>query len=247
MARKKKSGGGGGPGAPLWMSTYGDMVTLLLCFFVLLYAFSTLDVQKFTALTESLQNAFNIQPGGRTDSKSLGLDGGMTRQGAGDAPKATASDQVENSRQVLALMQETIKNEHLEDEITIEVTERGVVISFSEQFLFDEGSARIHPDALRILFKIGNVVKSLPNMVSLEGNTDSARLQDSIYGDNWGLSAARAAVVASYLNNSLGIPANRLKAVGLGPSSPLVPNDSAEHMAINRRVDMVILSQHSIH
>jgi chemotaxis protein MotB len=246
MARKKKSGGGT-PGAPMWLATYGDMVTLLLCFFVLLYAFSTLDVQKFTALTESLQNAFNIQPGGHTESKSLSIDGGMSGQGAGDAAKPTTSDQVENSRQVLALVQEAIKNEGIEDEITIEVTERGVVISFSEQFLFDEGSAKMHPDALRILFKIGSVVKNLPNMVSLEGNTDSMRLQGSIYGDNWGLSAARAAVIASYLNNSLDIPANRLKAVGLGPSSPLVPNDSAEHMAINRRVDMVILSLHSIH
>jgi chemotaxis protein MotB len=246
MARKKKSGGGGGPGAPLWMSTYGDMVTLLLCFFVLLYAFSTLDVQKFTAVAESLQQAFNIMPGGPSTSSRQSIDDGALGEGAGDAERPTTSDQTNNSRQVLALVQEAIKTESLEDEITVEVTERGVVVSFSEELLFGEGSARLHPDATRILYKIGSIIKALPNEVSLEGSTDSDVLQNSIYGDNWGLSAARAAVVTSYLDSVLQIPANRLKAVGLGPSAPKVPNDTDEHKALNRRVDMVIMSLHSI-
>jgi chemotaxis protein MotB len=247
MARKKKSGGGGGPGAPLWMSTYGDMVTLLLCFFVLLYAFSTLDVQKFTAMAESLQQAFNIMPGGPVASSPVRIEEGALREGAGDAQRETQSDQVNNSNQVLALMQEAIKKENLGDEIRVVIDERGVVVSFSEQLLFDEGSARIRPTAVRLLYKIGSIIRSLPNDVELEGRTDSAVLQDSIYVDNWGLSAARAAAVTSYLNRELGISVNRLKAVGLGPSRPVSPNDTEEHMALNRRVDMVILSLHSIH
>jgi chemotaxis protein MotB len=147
----------------------------------------------------------------------------------------------------LALLQEAIKKENMSDEIEVVVNERGVVISFSEQLLFDEGSARLHPGATRILYKIGQITNSLPNQVALEGHTDSAPLEGSIYGDNWGLSAARAAAVTSYLNNTIGVAAGRLKAVGLGPSAPAVPNDFEEHMALNRRVDMVILSLHSIH
>lgn len=246
MARRKKDSGGGGAGAPLWMATYGDMVTLLLCFFVLLYSFSTIDARKFEALSVSMQNAFNIQPGGRTTVQAPGLQEGSLMDGMGDTRHVTDSNQTESSHQVLALLQEAIKSEHLEDEIKVVVDERGVVISLSEQVLFAEGSARIHPEALRILYKIGGILDSLPNQVAVEGHTDSAQPISSIYGDNWGLSAARAAAVTSYLNETLKIPTGRLRVVGLGSSSPLVPNDTEEHMRLNRRVDIVILSQHSV-
>lgn len=245
MARKKKDKGGGGGGAA-WMNTYADMVTLLLCFFVLLYSFSSLDAQKFTALSQSLQNAFNIQPGGRTQSPATGVQEGTFAPEMGETQRPSQQQEPENSREVLALAQEAIKNEDLKDEIKVVVNERGVVISMSEQFLFDEGSARIHPEALRLLYKIGGVLNMVPNQVVVEGHTDSTPPTGSSYGDNWGLSSARAAAVTSYLNASLNVAADRLRAVGYGASSPLVPNDTPEHMRLNRRVDIVILSLHSV-
>jgi chemotaxis protein MotB len=246
MARKKKQAAAG-PGAPLWLATYGDMVTLVLCFFVLLYAFSTLDTQKFTAMAESLQQAFNIMPGGPAATSARSLVDGALGEGAGDAARPTESNQTYNANRVLALVQEAIKQENLGDDIRVDMEERGIVISFSEQLLFAEGSAKLRPAALRLLYKIGMIINSLSNEVELEGHTDSAILQNSIYVDNWGLSAARAAAVTSYLNREIGVSDKRLKAVGLGPARPKSPNDTEEHMALNRRVDMVILSQHSIH
>jgi chemotaxis protein MotB len=247
MARKKKVESGAS-GAPAWMSTYGDMVTLLLCFFVLLYAFSSLDTQKFISMAESFQRAFNVQPGGGQPvaGPSLGGDN-MMPSVPGEVDEPTDSDQTERARQVLALVQEAIKAENLEDEVKVSVAERGVVVSFSEQFLFSEGSARIHPEALRILYKIGQIIETIPNKVDVEGHTDSNQPLNSIYGDNWGLSSARAASVTSYLNNELGIDAARLKAVGLASISPQVPNDTEQHMILNRRVELVILSLHEIH
>lgn len=244
MARKKKQAEGGGGAA--WMNTYADMVTLLLCFFVLLYSFSSLDTQKFVALSESLQNAFNIQPGGRTATTAPSIEDGSLGEGAGDADRKTESEQRENSNKVLALVQEAIKTERLEDEIKVEVTERGVAISLSEQLLFNEGSARIHPEAMRILYKIGEILKLVPNQVAVEGHTDSAQPINSIYGDNWGLSSARAASVVSYLNESIKVPEDRLRAVGLSSRSPVIPNDTEEHMRLNRRVDIIVLSLHNV-
>ncbi|MDR1965647.1 MAG: OmpA family protein [Synergistaceae bacterium] len=246
MARKKKSDGGGGGGAPAWMSTYGDMVTLLLCFFVLLYSFSTIDAKKFEAISVSLQNAFNIQPGGPSQTNSASIKDGALGEGPGDAPRPTDSTQTFNSNSVLALVQNSLKDEDLGDEITIAVNERGVVISLSEQLLFGEGTAKLQPESLRILYKIGSVLNSLPHQISVEGHTDSGVPLRSIYIDNWGLSSARASRVTAYLNESIKIPQDRLKAVGLGASSPLVPNNSEENMRLNRRVDIVILSQHSV-
>ncbi|MDR3321441.1 MAG: OmpA family protein [Synergistaceae bacterium] len=247
MARKKKSSGGGTPGAPLWMATYGDMVTLVLCFFVLLYAFSTLDIKKFNQLSVSLQTAFSIQPGGPAQTDVQGTNqGGITEAQPGNVERREESSQTEVSKQLLALVQEALKSEKLNDEIKYTQDERGVIISMSEQMLFEEGSAKLRPSAQRIIYKLTEALKRIPNMLEIEGHTDSNPLQNSIYRDNWGLSAARAASVVTHLNERDGVPANRLKAVGLGSSKPMSPNDTEEHMSHNRRVDMVILSRHSI-
>jgi chemotaxis protein MotB len=248
MARKKKSDGGGGGGAPAWMSTYGDMVTLLLCFFVLLYSFSTIDAKKFEAISTSLQSAFNIQPGGATMSSKSAVDGGMNDDGAGDAKRPTDSDQTFNSNNVLALVKSALEDELDRDQVTVALNERGVVISLSEQVLFEEGSAKIKEEPLRILYKIGRVLNTIPNDISVEGHTDSGvpEKNKSIYIDNWGLSAARAARVTSYLDEPLKVSPKRLRAVGLSSLAPVVPNVSEENMRLNRRVDIVILSIHPV-
>jgi chemotaxis protein MotB len=245
MARKKKSEGGGG-GCPAWLATYGDMVTLLLCFFVLLYSFSTLDAKKFEAVAASMQNAFNIQPGGTTTSDVKSVMYGSLRENQGNADRPTDSDQVYNSNRVLALVQKALKDELKGEEVSVSVSDRGVVVALSEQMLFEEGSAKLRPEALRILYKIGGVLETLPNDISVEGHTDSGVPVRSVYIDNWGLSSARASRVTAYLDESIGIPQNRLRAVGLGASAPIVPNISEEHMKLNRRVDIVILSMHPV-
>lgn len=246
MARRKKGGGGGGGGEGSWLNTYADMVTLLLCFFVLLFAFSSLDKQKFTAFAQSLQTAFNIQPGGRTPDSAPNIEGGQLLDGAGDTRVVTTSNMTEISHQVLAMLQQAIKEMDLESEIDTWVDERGVVVSISEQLLFDQGSARLHPEARRIIYKIGQILHRLPLRMDIEGHTDPEIPVNSIYGDNWGLSSARAAVVTSYLADTVGIPPKRMKAVGLSSTMPKIPNDTPANMRLNRRVDIVIESQHSV-
>ena len=245
MARKKKQQEAP-PGAPLFMATYGDMVTLLLCFFVLLYSFSTLDVKKFEVMAASFQTAFNIQSGGQTSSSPASIQDGSLSQGQGEVSAQSTGQGAQISQRVLAMIREAIKNERLDDEIQIVVNERGVSISMSEQLLFDESSATLHPEAARILYKIGEILKDIPNHISVEGHTDNSLPTGTLFRNNWNLSAARAATVTSYLEGSIGIGENRLQAVGMGSSNPVVPNDSLEHRSLNRRVDLVILSEYSI-
>jgi chemotaxis protein MotB len=246
MARKKKAASGGGGGAPAWMSTYGDMVTLVLCFFVLLYSFSSLDVKKFAEMAESMQSAFNIQPGGTTKSDVQAVMYGSLRDNQGNADRPSDSDQMYNSNRVLALVQKALTTELKEDEVSVSVNDRGVVVALSEQVLFEEGSAKLRPEAVRILYKIGVVLAELPNDISVEGHTDSGVPLRSVYIDNWGLSSARASRVTAYLDETAGIPQSRLRAVGMGASAPVVPNISEENMKLNRRVDIVILSVHPV-
>jgi len=245
MARKKKQPEAG-PGAPLYMATYGDMVTLLLCFFVLLYSFSTLDAKKFEMIAASMQMAFHIQPGGPASSSPASIQEGAMMQGSGEATSPSDGHRDQAVQRVLALVRDTIKTERLEDEIHIVENERGVAISMSEQILFADSSAELFPDGARIIYKIGTFLETIPNSIAIEGHTDNLIPSGTRYRNNWGLSAARSAAVASYLNESIGIDGKRLRAVGMSSAEPVVPNDSPEHRSLNRRVDLVILSEYSI-
>ncbi|ACZ19556.1 OmpA/MotB domain protein [Thermanaerovibrio acidaminovorans DSM 6589] len=241
MARKKKQPEGP-TGAPLFMATYGDMVTLLLTFFVFLYSFSSIDVQKFQKMIFSFQGALGVLPGGKTIQEDAGVYQGKVGQDAGDSIKRTQEFKEGIARQLQALA----KEEGLQSQMKVHVDQRGVTVSMSEQFLFAPGSAELSPFARRVLFKVGQVLRVVRFPLSFEGHTDNTPMEGGLYGDNWGLSAARAAAVASYMVNRIGLSDKNVQAVGYGPSKPLVPNDTPEHRAINRRVDIVILTEHSI-
>ncbi|MDI9370637.1 MAG: flagellar motor protein MotB [Synergistaceae bacterium] len=237
MARKKKEESQ--PGAPLWLLTYGDMVTLVLTFFVLLYSMSSIDVQKFELMILSFQGAMGFLPGGKTVQQDSSVFGGQTSQSAGESPKTSTEMQ-----QVARNLRNYLRAEGLEKEIEVRVDQRGVTVSLSDQFLFDSGRADLKPEGMRVMYKIAEFVKDVIPAVAVEGHTDSVPLLGGIYRDNWGLSAARAAAVVSYLDSRAGFDPQKLQAVGYGPSRPLVPNDTPEHQALNRRVDIVFLSKY---
>ena len=240
MARKKKAAEGS-VGAPLYMATYGDMVTLILCFFVLLFAMSTIDAEKFRQATISLQGSLGVLRGGRTI-----VDDPMPRPATGDDGRSPGeSPRVEmDTRHVARTIEAYLRTEGLERSIQVTLDQRGVTVSMSDQFLFTSGSAELRTDGRRVLFRIADIVRSVNfPAISVEGHTDSIPLVGGRYRDNWGLSAARAGVVASYLENEGNLPPHRLQAVAYGPNRPVVPNDTAEQRALNRRVDLVFLSQ----
>ena len=241
MARKKKEPQGSA-GAPLFMATYGDMVTLLLTFFVFLYSFSSIDVQKFKKMMFSFQGALGVLPGGKTIQEDSAAFQGSMGQDAGDANRRTEQFKKGVAQQLQALA----KQEGLENQIVVQVNQRGVTVSLSEQFLFAAGGTDLSPLSRRVLFKIGQILKTFPNQLAVEGHTDNSPLEGGLYKDNWGLSAGRAAVVASYLADRVGISPSRLQAVGYGASKPIVPNDTPEHRALNRRVDLILLTQYSL-
>ena len=240
MARKKKGGGDAAPGAPLYMATYGDMVTLILCFFVLLFAMSSVDSQKFQKALISLRGSLGVLKGGVTTEPSPDPNAsGEEAVGPG------SSERVELDTQYVAhTVNSYLRSENLDKSIRVSVTQRGVLVSISDQFLFDSGSAVLKTDGKRALYKIATLVRDKVPAIAVEGHTDSVPLAGGIYRDNWGLSSARAAVVTSYLQDSGGVDPLKLQAVGYGPNHPVVPNDTAEHRALNRRVDLVFLSQY---
>ena len=242
MARKQKPPEAG-PSAPLFMATYGDMVTLVLCFFVLLYAMSTLDAQKAQQAVLSLRGSLGVLRGGRT-LEAPTVPNPAPPANEGRTPGPSPEIRVLDTQHIAYNVNSYLRSEGLDKSVQVTVNQRGIAVSMSDQFLFNSGSAELKPDGQRVLYKIATLVRDEVPAISVEGHTDSVPLRGGIYRDNWGLSAARAARVASYLQENGQVDARRLQAVGYGPSRPMVPNDTREHQALNRRVDLVFLSQY---
>ncbi|MCL1941128.1 MAG: flagellar motor protein MotB [Synergistaceae bacterium] len=238
MARKKKEAEAP-PGAPLFMATYGDMVTLILCFFVLLFAMSTIDAQKFQKMIISFRGSLGVMKGGKAQEESPTPFGGERGQAPGSAPRYEMDTQ-----SVARTVEAYLKNEGLEKSVQVRVDQRGITVSMSDQFMFDSGSAELKSAAKRTLTMIASMVRDVAPAVAVEGHTDNNPLAGGIYRNNWGLSAARSASVVTWLEDDGKYPPTALQIVGFGAAKPIVPNDTAANRSLNRRVDIVFLSQY---
>lgn len=219
-------------GAPAWMATYSDMITLLLCFFVLLYSFATLDVQKFTAIAQSMSGALGV------------LDSGMTvsmEPLVNSFPADSPTEEVEEFRNLYEEMSEYIKDNNLGASITLRLDERGLLVRFMDDVLFDSGKADLTPRARDIINKVAEIIKQNDKNVRVEGHTDNVPINTFKFPSNWELSTTRAVNVVKYLIEQNGIDAYRMSASGYSDQHPVDDNNTAEGRQKNRRVDMVIL------
>ena len=221
-------------GAPEWMSTYGDMMTLLLCFFVLLFSFATLDVQKFQAIAQSMNGSLGV------------LDSGMTLSMeplVNSFPADSPNEEVEEFRQLYEQMSEYIKENNLESSITLRLDERGLLVRFMDDVLFESGKADLTPKAREIINKVSEIIRQNNKNIRVEGHTDNVPINTFRFPSNWELSTTRAVNVVKYLIEERGIEAKRMSASGYSDQHPVDDNDTSEGRQKNRRVDMVILRE----
>lgn len=221
-------------GAPEWMSTYGDMVTLLLCFFVLLFSFATLDVQKFKAIAVSMNGSLGV------------LDSGMTLSMeplVNSFPSDSPTEEVEEFKKLYEQMNEYIKENNLESSITLRLDERGLLVRFMDDVLFDSGKADLTPKAREIINKVAEIIRQNDKNVRIEGHTDNVPINTFRFPSNWELSTTRAVNVVKYLIEEEGIEAKRMSASGYSDQHPVDDNATSGGRQKNRRVDMVILRE----
>lgn len=224
-----------------WMTTYGDMVTLLLCFFVLLFAFSEIDAQKFEAVIKSFQGSLGVLKGGKTIQTSPLINTDALLE-----DKYTIEQQeVEDFSKLKVLIEEYAEQNSLETKLIASIEERGLVIRILDNVFFDSGKADIKPKAKEILSYIGDVLKReefQDKHIKVEGHTDTDPIIKSNYfPTNWELSAIRATNVLRFMVEQKGIKGNRISSAGYSYYRPVAPNDTDENKAKNRRVDIVVL------
>ncbi len=219
-----------------WLVTYSDMVTLLLAFFVLLFSFSTLDMVRFQRALISLQEALGVLQGGRTVAADpVDTDDTLNREMHREALQIA---------QLLAVRQQlerALEDGDLGGGVTLDLTERGLILHFTDRVLFESGSADLRPGAREVLDRISPILAEIPNHIRIEGHTDNVPINTFRFPSNWELSTARATSVLQYLLQLEASNPGRLSAAGYGEYRPLDTNDTVEGRARNRRVDVVLL------
>ena len=239
MAREKKE-----PEKPssAWMGTYGDMITLMLCFFVMLYNPSEVDVTQLATITQSLQmNETESVNGGLSLSTGKLSDLGNTINSLPSIEKGKSLGLAK--KKAVSLFAPDVKS----NRITITSDERGLVISLVADNFFKEGSAELNIDETRdTLLRLSDFFKS-PELKNrrfrVEGHTDNTPVsEDSKFVSNWELSAARAMNVLHYLAD-YGIEENKFSIAGYADTRPKFSNDTPEGRAYNRRIDIIILDE----
>lgn len=225
-----------------WLLSYADFITLLMIFFVVLYAMSNLDNQKYQQLANGLNKAMG--GGGAT---LIGKDKG-TSIDKNTAPVDTNvvnSDEQARLEQVKNIVDKYLSDSGLSDSVGTSIEERGLVLSFKDTLFFDSGKADIKNEQIKKLVEIGKILNQPiinNSYIRVEGHTDNIPINTYEYKSNWDLSVIRAANVAQLLINQSGIKPERISATGYGEYRPKTDNSSEAARASNRRVDILIMN-----
>ena len=221
--RQKKSKDVDEPSSPAWMTTYGDMMTLLLCFFVLLLSFSNVDEVKFSTAMYFLQGALGILPG---------LDSTQ------DNSKLQKMQKIDLEQSVKKIDQAS-QQLKFQNEINVEITEGGMLIRLGSKILFKSGSARLKKESFPVLKVISETLNEEIKEAMIGGHTDNIPLSQK-GKSNWDLSAERAISVVNFMIDSCQVVPEKLVAAGYSQFRPIVPNINSENRSENRRVEVLI-------
>lgn len=244
-----------------WITTFSDLMNLLLCFFVLLFSMSTVDAQKFQEVVASLQNSFSILPAGGTSIgegqmvgsgisqlKELDVYFNQVVQNNSDGEneediKSQYEKEAEaESEKIAEEIAKALEDAGMADKVNVEFNQHYVLLTLNGAILFDSGKADILDGAKPIIKKIAQIIKKYDkNVIEIEGHTDNVPLSGrSRFENNDVLSFYRALSVANYIKGIAKVDPKLLKYAGRGENVPIASNSTADGRAKNRRVEIKI-------
>ncbi len=256
-------------GAPAWMATFADLMSLLLTLFVLMLTFAEMDIVKYKAIAGSMKSALGVA---RKDKMAgvIELEGSMRRQAATDVDPTNREEEITAvpsvsmalpvlSEEDVAAKAQAIKEAKadevaekiaaaMDDEIktsgvSVERVGGDVVIRLPSEIAFPSGSNQLNPQFMETLAKLAPTLETTPGEIIIAGHTDSLPIRaGGQFGSNLELSAARATSVAHSLLNEYGMDGSRVAIQGYGPTRPIDSNESADGRLANRRVEISIIT-----
>lgn len=244
------------PGSPMWMTTFSDLMNLLLCFFVLLFSMSTVDAEKFQQIAASLSATFSVLPGGGSTVREEGIlvssgasqlnalsaqyyNVGLNTEGdvsqeVEDAYEKVQQEGLAESENMAEQIESALEDSNLSDIVEVTATSKYVVLNVNGAVLFDSGKAELKASAVSIMDRVADSIKQYDdNLISIEGHTDNVPISSSKFPNNMMLSLHRAHSVFDFLVNEKGFDESSLMSMGRGEAVPIASNSTAEGRAQN--------------
>ncbi|WP_439099661.1 flagellar motor protein MotB [Ectobacillus antri] len=225
-----------------WLIPYADMLTLLLALFIVLFAMSSLDTEKF----RQMAIAFNKELKGGTGNKEFlnevppAQDVPLKEEKSAEEIKA--KHEMEELKQLQEKIDAYIAANKLSLSLKTTLTERGLMITIMDNALFDSGKAFVKLESVATAKEISQLlVAASPREVMVSGHTDNVPITNAEFKSNWDLSTGRAVNFMQVLLENTNLQPEKFSAIGYGEYRPVAPNDSAENRAKNRRVEVLIL------
>lgn len=226
-------------GAPAWMTTFADLVTLLLTFFVLLLSMANMEEVKFSEASASIRSAFGGHSTPAPTQFSIPI-----------LPSTPISKftpiQNDMAAKIYKRIESQIKSDNIPDDVElIKKEDNTIILRINDSVLFKKGTSTVSPSAYIILRKLADIIRPLPMRLRIEGHTDNTPVSKRKIG-NWNLSVDRSVAVMRFFKKSELLPLDRMAAIGYGADRPVLPNTTEENMAKNRRVDFVLRTNNTI-
>jgi chemotaxis protein MotB len=255
-------------GMPAWVMTFADLMSLLMCFFVLLLSFSEIDAMRFKQIAGELSKAFGVQRDVPALEVPMGTSAVFDKFSPGK-PEPTVLDQVrqqtspedpqldtlrgevdaeaekarkaqEQLRESSEQLQQILAQELQAGRMQLLEENRRIILRVEEKGSFPSGSADLTPEFEDLLMRISDALVTIPGELTIEGHTDSIPISTARFNSNWDLSASRASAVTNTLLFNPEVDPARLSLRGYADTRPRVANDSADNRALNRRVEIII-------
>jgi chemotaxis protein MotB len=243
-----------------WLVTYADMLTLLMVLFIVMFAMSQVDEQKFNALRAGLADGFGNSSSVMQGSDSLledqpnlaeqsivstqVFDSEATTAGAetGEAADA-ARRELDRLEAIRRDVEKVLRERGLSQDVQMSIDDRGLVISLvSRHVVFENDVADLSPRGRRVVDALAPVLRQIPDELRVDGHTNQVAVRPLYYATDWDLSAARAVTVLRRLDEVGQVPPARLSVAAFGHERPLVDPSKPGSQQVNKRVDVVVLS-----
>ena len=220
------------PGLPGWLATFGDLMSLLLTFFVLLLSFSTTKQEDFESAIGAIQGSLGVLDGEPLLNNPIKMHIPITK---GDIVQAKP----EKKKDTKAKIEDILKSQGQEENVEVIEGPEGIIVRFKDSVAFGSGKADVKEEFKALLTRIGAVLNRMSNPIEIEGHTDAIPISNEEFPNNHWLSNARAMQVLDLLADEVGIDPTRLSAVGYGEHRPLFEQDGPD-ASKNRRVEIKI-------
>ncbi len=210
-----------------WLVTYADLITLLMIFFVVMYALSSrISADNFSKITKSLKSSLHTK---KKEGKDI----------FANMPSQVKSDTMQEAQM---RVKQAVAQFDGKSQVRVDLQDRGLVISLFDTAFFEANSPDLKPAMQQALNKISSSLATMSNAISVEGHSDNIP-PGGRYASNWQLAAERATKVVEYMSRVGRIAPKRMSATSYAEYRPLFPNDTPEHRALNRRVDIVVSAE----